>query len=214
MRRAPQWSDAQVRQLLAAYLDQPADSALVDSLAATPDGAAQPQGEPLMRLSELKSAGRTPSLPLTLDLADAAGPGQLQLLSLLRVLPGQRYVGAGVWRGRPVLAKLLVGSKAARHFQRELNGVRLLAEQGLTTPLLLADGLQEGEGGWLLFEFIEGAESLADAWQRSKACRRWPTSKPPCSPKRWARLPRCTPKACGRKTCTWTTCCARTASCT
>ena len=117
-----------------------------------------------MRLSELKNAGRTPCLPLTLDLADAAGAGQLQRLSLLRVLPGERYVGAAVWRGRPVLAKLLVGSKAARHFQRELRGVRLLAEQDLTTPLLLADGLQEGEGGWLLFEFIEGAESLADAW--------------------------------------------------
>ncbi|NVZ52053.1 serine/threonine protein kinase [Pseudomonas sp. B6002] len=117
-----------------------------------------------MRLSELKTAGRTPSLPLTIELADAAGPGQLQLLSLLRVLPGERYVGAAVWRGRAVLAKLLVGSKAARHFQRELSGVRLLAEHGLTTPLLLADGLQEGEGGWLLFEFIEGAESLADAW--------------------------------------------------
>jgi len=117
-----------------------------------------------MRLSELKKAGRTPGLPLTLDLADAAGPGQLQLLSLLRVLPGERYVGVAVWRGRPVLAKLLVGSKAARHFQRELGGVRLLAEHRLTTPLLLADGLQEGEGGWLLFEFIEGAESLADAW--------------------------------------------------
>lgn len=118
-----------------------------------------------MRLSELKTAGRTPDLPLTLELADAAGPGQLQLLSLLRVLPGERYVGAAVWRGRPVLAKLLVGGKAARHFQREVSGVRLLAEQGLTTPLLLADGLQEGEGGWLLFEFIEGAESLADAWR-------------------------------------------------
>ncbi|NCE83154.1 lipopolysaccharide kinase InaA family protein [Pseudomonas sp. Q1] len=118
-----------------------------------------------MRLSELKMAGRTPDLPLTIELADAAGPGQLQLLSLLRVLPGERYVGAAVWRGRPVLAKLLVGSKAARHFQRELSGVRLLAEHGLTTPLLLADGLKDGEGGWLLFEFVDGAQSLADAWQ-------------------------------------------------
>lgn len=117
-----------------------------------------------MQLSDLKNAGRTPSLPLTIALADAAGPADLQLLSLLRVLPGQRYVGAGVWRGRPVLAKLLVGSKAARHFQRELNGVKLLAAQGLTTPLLLADGLKEGEGGWLLFEFLEDAESLGDAW--------------------------------------------------
>jgi len=122
-----------------------------------------------MRLSELKSAGRTPRLPLSLELADAAGPAQLQLLSLLRVLPGQRYVGAGVWRGRTVLAKLLVGNKAARHFQRELQGVRLLAEQGLTTPLLLADGLQEGEGGWLLFEFLEGAQSLGDAWEQVAA---------------------------------------------
>ncbi|RMR53977.1 lipopolysaccharide kinase InaA family protein [Pseudomonas cichorii] len=119
-----------------------------------------------MRLSELKNAGRTPELPLNVTLADAIGPADLQLLTLLRVLPGQRYVGAGVWRGRTVLAKLLVGNKAARHFQRELDGVRLLAEQGLTTPLLLADGLQEGEGGWLLFEFLDNAQSLGDAWNQ------------------------------------------------
>lgn len=30
-RRAPEWSDAQLRELLAAYLDQPADSSLLDS---------------------------------------------------------------------------------------------------------------------------------------------------------------------------------------
>jgi tRNA A-37 threonylcarbamoyl transferase component Bud32 len=119
-----------------------------------------------MRLSELKNAGRTPQLPMTITLADAAGPADLQLLTLLRVLPGQRYVGAGVWRGRPVLAKLLVGAKAARHFQRELSGVRLLAEQGMTTPLLLADGLQDGEGGWLLFEWLEKAPSLGDEWAK------------------------------------------------
>ena len=80
-----------------------------------------------MRLSELHKAGRAPEVPLSITLADAAGPAQLQLLSLLRVLPGQRYVGAGVWRGRPVLAKLLVGSKASRNFERELSGVRRLA---------------------------------------------------------------------------------------
>ena len=117
-----------------------------------------------MRLSELLKAGRAPGLPLSIELADAAGPAQLQLLTLLRVLPGQRYVGAGVWRGRTVLAKMMVGNKAARNFQRELTGVRLLAEQGLTTPQLLADGLQDGEGGWLLFEYLEGAQSLGDAW--------------------------------------------------
>ncbi|KPZ02953.1 Uncharacterized protein ALO43_02544 [Pseudomonas tremae] len=121
-----------------------------------------------MRLSELKNVGRNPELPISLTLADAAGLAELQLLTLLRVLPGQRYVGAGVWRGRTVLAKLLVGDKAARHFQRELAGVRLLAEQGLTTPLLLADGLEEGEGGWLLFEYLEQSSSLGDAWNAVK----------------------------------------------
>ena len=118
-----------------------------------------------MRLSELKGSGRNPSLPLSVSLADAAGTADLQLLSLLRVLPGQRYVGAGIWRGRPVLAKLLVGNKAARHFQRELDGVRLLSAQGLTTPQLLADGLKDGEGGWLLFDFLENAQSLGDTWK-------------------------------------------------
>src|ERR1700712_4964946 len=108
----------------------------------------------LMRLSELKSLGRAPALPIDIQLADAAGAGTLQLLSLLRVLPGQRYVGAAVWRGRPVLAKLLVGSRAARHFQREVAGVKVLAAQGLPTPTLLAEGLEEGQGGWLLFEFL------------------------------------------------------------
>lgn len=122
-----------------------------------------------MRLSELKAVGRSPALPLSVTLADAAGSAELQLLSLLRVLPGQRYVGAGIWRGTPVLAKLLVGNNAARHFQRELEGVKLMAAQGLTTPQLLADGLKEGEGGWLLFEYLEGAESLGDAWTEVEA---------------------------------------------
>ncbi|AUY34491.1 lipopolysaccharide kinase InaA family protein [Pseudomonas sp. PONIH3] len=117
-----------------------------------------------MRLSELKEAGRRPSLPLTITLADAAGSADLQLLSLLRVLPGQRYVGAGIWRGTKVLAKLLVGGNAARHFQRERDGARLMADQGLTTPRLLVDGLKDGEGGWLLFEYLDHAESLGDAW--------------------------------------------------
>ena len=114
-----------------------------------------------MTLAELQQAGRTPALPLTLELGDEP----LQLQRLLRVLPGQRYVGLAQWRGRAVLAKLLVGGKAERHFQRELNGARLLAGQGLDTPELLSDGFIAGQGGWLLFDFLSGAESLWDAWR-------------------------------------------------
>ena len=69
-----------------------------------------------MNLAGLSQAGRAPELPLTIELADAAGSAELTLQRLLRVLPGQRYVAQAEWRGRPVLAKLLVGDKAARHF--------------------------------------------------------------------------------------------------
>jgi tRNA A-37 threonylcarbamoyl transferase component Bud32 len=118
-----------------------------------------------LKLHELAHAGRTPALPLSLELGDGAGADALQVRRLLRVIPGQRYVGLGEWRGKPVLAKLLVGGKAARHFQRELTGARLLAEQQQTTPELLADGLQDGEGGWLLFEYLAKSQSLGDDWQ-------------------------------------------------
>jgi tRNA A-37 threonylcarbamoyl transferase component Bud32 len=114
-----------------------------------------------MQLADLQLAGRAPELPLQLALNGEA----LVLERLLRVLPGQRYVGLARWRGRAVLAKLLVGGKAERHFQRELSGARLLAEQGLCTPELLAEGFAAGQGGWLLFDYLEGAESLWDAWR-------------------------------------------------
>ena len=114
-----------------------------------------------MRLDQLQLTGRAPALPLQLE----PGGESLVLERLLRVLPGQRYVGLARWRGRLVLAKLLVGGKAERHFQRELSGARLLAEQGLCTPELLAEGFVPGQGGWLLFDYLEGAESLWGVWR-------------------------------------------------
>lgn len=116
-----------------------------------------------MRLSELGQAGRSPALPVTLDIAGET----LVLERLLRVLPGQRYVALARWQGGQVLAKLLVGGKAQRHFQRELEGAERMARQGLVTPELLAHGLVEGQGGWLLFEYLDGAQSLWDAWRQA-----------------------------------------------
>ncbi|AQZ35219.1 serine/threonine protein kinase [Pseudomonas sp. LPH1] len=116
-----------------------------------------------MRLSELAEAGRSPKLPLTLQI-----DGEPLLLErVLRVLPGQRYVAQAYWQGRSVLAKLLVGSKAQRHFQRELEGAELMARQGLVTPELLAQGFTDGQGGWLLFDYLEGAQSLWDTWRQA-----------------------------------------------
>lgn len=114
-----------------------------------------------MKLADLASAGRSPALPLTID----SPAGELRIEQWLRVLPGQRYVARAAWRGQTVLAKLLVGARAERHFARERDGALLLAQQGLTTPALLEQGLAEGQGAWLLFAFLDGAHSLDAAWQ-------------------------------------------------
>lgn len=113
-----------------------------------------------MTFSQL--TGRTPHLPLTLTLDNGQS---LLVQQWLRVLPEQRYVARAQWQGRTVLVKLLVGAKAARHYQRELSGAQLLAEQEINTPKLL-DAQQHSDGSaYLLFEFIDDAQSLADAWQ-------------------------------------------------
>ncbi|WP_217476128.1 lipopolysaccharide kinase InaA family protein [Stutzerimonas stutzeri] len=115
-----------------------------------------------MRLSELAACGRQPSLPLTADIGEA---GELVVEQWLRVLPGQRYVGRAQWQGRTVLAKLMVGSNGHRHYLRERDGAASLAAQGLPTPGVLVDGWKAGEGGWLLFDFLDNARSLWDAWR-------------------------------------------------
>ena len=119
-----------------------------------------------MKLIEL--IGRTPQLPLSLSLDN----GQtLVVEQWLRVLPGQRYVARAQWQGRTVLAKLLIGSKASRQYQRELAGAQLLTEQHISSAALL-DAQQQTDGSaYLLFEFIDDAQSLADAWQECSADR-------------------------------------------
>ncbi len=118
-----------------------------------------------MTLSELARAGRSPALPMTLLLPDH---DPLQVQRWLRVLPGQRYVALAQWRGRAVLAKLLVGPRATRQFQREQQGAQALAAQGIVTPALL-EAVEDSQGSWLLFEYLNDAQSLADAWDNVAA---------------------------------------------
>lgn len=114
-----------------------------------------------MKLARLAAAGRQPGEPLLVELAGQ----QLHVLHWLRVLPGRRYVAKARWQGRVVLAKIFVGAKAERDQRLERAGVRQLFEQRLNTPELLSEQQQRGEGGWLLFEFLEQAQGLGQHWQ-------------------------------------------------
>ena len=102
-----------------------------------------------------------------MTLADGAGAAELRLDSLLRVLPGQRYVGAGEWRGRKVLASCWWAARP--HGISSANWKGRVCSRPRGTPALLADGLQQGEGGWLLFDYLDAAQSLGDAWRAVEA---------------------------------------------
>ncbi|UYZ84433.1 serine/threonine protein kinase [Entomomonas sp. E2T0] len=114
-----------------------------------------------MKLVELTNAGRTPELPLSITLDK---DNDLVIENLLRTLPNQRYVAKANWQAKIVLAKLFVGSKANKHYQRELKGVNLLAQQQINTPKLFAHQITE-EGGYLLFEYLENSQTLDQQWQ-------------------------------------------------
>lgn len=112
-----------------------------------------------MKLSQL--SGRAPQLPLTLTLDN----GQTVVVEQwLRVLPGQRYVAKAQWQGRNVLVKVFIGRKAARQYQREQAGAQLLIAQQINSAVILAAEQQADGSAYLLFEFIEDAQSLAEAW--------------------------------------------------
>ena len=74
-------------------------------------------------LQTLREAGRLPVLPFELALPDGSW---LTFSSLLRLLPARRLAGVAVWQGRTVFAKLFIGKDAARHGERERDGLAAL----------------------------------------------------------------------------------------
>lgn len=118
---------------------------------------------PLTDATALRAAGRSPALPFRIALADGR---ELDMLRLLRVLPGKRLVGEALVDGRPVLAKLFIASGSARHWQQECAGIEALRAASVPTPPAVAALALAGGGHALLTEFLASAESLDQAWSR------------------------------------------------
>lgn len=121
-------------------------------------------GESVKRLDAagLRAAGRTPETPFCLALADGS---DVLLLHLLRVLPGKRIVGEGLWNGRRVLVKLFVAGGSARHWKQEKTGIEALRNAGIPTPDLLLAAPLASSGHVLLTTFLDGAQTVAEAWE-------------------------------------------------
>lgn len=111
----------------------------------------------------LRLTGRLPQTPFSIAL-----PGQdvLTVIRLLRVLPGKRLAGEGLWQGQRVLAKLFIAADSHRHWRREHQGICALHAARLESPeLLLATPLPAG-GHLLLTRFIDPAYPLSETVAR------------------------------------------------
>ncbi|MDD2874503.1 MAG: lipopolysaccharide kinase InaA family protein [Azoarcus sp.] len=116
---------------------------------------------PLLDAAALRMAGRQPPAAFRIRLEDGR---EVQLIRLLRVLPGKRVVGEAMLDGEHVLAKLFVDKRSARYWSRERAGITALSKAGIPTPAaLLAQALPDG-GHVLLTQFLRDARSLLEVW--------------------------------------------------
>jgi tRNA A-37 threonylcarbamoyl transferase component Bud32 len=110
--------------------------------------------------ASLRAAGRSPTMPCRVALADGR---MLALGQLLRVLPGKRITGIGKLADRSLIVKLFIDPRhGERHWQRECQGIESLRHAGLPTPRLYSTGQLAGGGHYVLSEFIEDARSFAE----------------------------------------------------
>ncbi|MDA1075558.1 MAG: phosphotransferase [Proteobacteria bacterium] len=81
---------------------------------------------------------------------------------VLRLLPGRRLVARGTFDAQVCVVKLFVGADARRYFDRELKGVRALANTRVPAPLLLATGTGSSGERALVYTYLAGAQALTD----------------------------------------------------
>lgn len=116
---------------------------------------------PAQVIADLRAAGRTPQLPVRLEMQ--AGD-VLTLERPLRLVPGKRLVAAGSWNGRPALVKLFLAEAHQRHGERERAGLVALHAAGVRTPALLAAGPVRGGAYAVVCEWLAAAEDLGSLW--------------------------------------------------
>ncbi|MEX0943032.1 MAG: lipopolysaccharide kinase InaA family protein [Pseudomonadales bacterium] len=117
----------------------------------------------------LINAGRIIDPPFKLIANIAGAACELEFSKVLRLLPGKRLVGVARVDGNDMLAKVYVGRSAARYARRERQGVRLIADSGVRTPLLKWHApLMDGKGEVLAFEFLPDAVSLFERWREAQ----------------------------------------------
>jgi tRNA A-37 threonylcarbamoyl transferase component Bud32 len=110
--------------------------------------------------------GRAVEAPFRMEVSLSGYAAPLVCKQIFRLLPGKRLVALAEFEGEDVLVKIFLGRTATRNKERELIGVRHIADADVRTPALLWQGKTAcGHGEILAFEYLPDAISLFDRWR-------------------------------------------------
>ncbi|MDP2154046.1 MAG: lipopolysaccharide kinase InaA family protein [Methylotenera sp.] len=99
---------------------------------------------------------------------------ELEIVAVVRLVPGRRVVCRAQWNGQYVYAKFFAGKKAHYYCERDKLGVGLLIQHNIKTPpLLFADKLKQIDAEVLVFAEIKPSENAEVVWRASDSNKRF-----------------------------------------
>ena len=88
----------------------------------------------------------------------------IEVETVVRTVPRQREVVRGTWQNQVVYAKKFTGTRAQKHFSRDVAGVQLLNQAGITTPALLFEGETQDGGFIAIFAAVTASQNAEVAY--------------------------------------------------
>lgn len=126
----------------------------------------QNTNDKMLSAKDIRKAKRALQGPFQLQLRDYAKP--LLVETIVRIIPKKRFVAFGYFEGKPVAIKCFFDAgKAKKHADRDARGIKILLNNNIPTPALLAEARDaSGKLHFLIFEKIQDAYNLDWLWQQ------------------------------------------------
>jgi tRNA A-37 threonylcarbamoyl transferase component Bud32 len=120
--------------------------------------------------SEIASMGRQLSTPFHISILKNNKAIDFRVDSILRIVPGRRFVAVGTWQEKTVILKLFFDQKSWKtNIFRDVDGIRHLKEAGIpTAELVLQTTTEDSVAGALLFEYLETGEGLSSLFEHAE----------------------------------------------
>lgn len=118
---------------------------------------------------DLKKSAYAIKTPFQLDL----GNGEVLIAEqVVRSVPKRRLVVFGVWKDKPIVAKLFFDKKAKHKLQKDVAGIKILQTNRIPTPALYFQGRsKEKRIHVAILQRIFNAKNLADMWQARESTK-------------------------------------------